>query len=232
MDEALDMSVEALEMPSAVEAPADPWLARRLLTFGASEVPALLIALGIEAPTATTPRYVRELAGKLFSVKAGLRKPGKAGSAAQRGNDAEAELVSLFNADPFSGWPAVHHSSIVPRDWFPLVDRHSPKLSATPDAWCWLNGACVNVQVKTDVHGRHTEPTREWFLQVQAEMAVTGSPVTMVLYGPGWASWNERDRQEPVPFTVERDEQEIERIRQAAMRGWERVEALRKDNGR
>ena len=217
------MEAEAAEVRAP---PEDPWLARRRLTFGASEVPALLLALGLVPPTPTTPKYMVDLAKRLFGVKAGTRKPASAGRAAQMGNDVEVELLRAWNADPCSGYPAASHASSIPREWLPLVDRHCPRLSCTPDAWCRRSGELVNVQIKTDVGGGKRMITPWWRSQVQAEMAVTGSARSVLLYGGGWAcDWMDR-RERPVAWVVERDEVEIERIRSAVIVGWNRVEQI------
>lgn len=218
------MEAEAAEVRRAP--PEDPWLARRRLTFGASEVPVLLIALGLEAPSPLTPKYIVSASRKLFGMKAGTRKPDAGGRAAQVGNDVERELLEVWSRDPLSGWAAATHADAVPREWLPLVDRHCPRLSCTPDAWCRQSGELVNVQIKTDVGGGKRTITPWWRSQVQAEMAVTGSARSLLLYGGGWAcDWMDR-RERPVAWVVERDEVEIERIRSAVIVGWNRVEQI------
>ena len=105
----LDPATVAAQLAELERPPdeSDPWLVRRRLSFGASEVPALLIALGRVAPSAVTPKYVLKLAGKLFAAKAGLRRPDGAGRAAAVGADVEAEVVRAFNSDPWSGYPPI-----------------------------------------------------------------------------------------------------------------------------
>ena len=207
--------------------PDDPWLARRMLSFGCSEIPALLIAVGVCEPTPITPRYVTDLARKLFGVKAGTRKPSKGGRAASVGADVELELLLAWNADTWSGYPPAVPSNVAPREWYPLVDRYCPRLSCTPDAWLHVEGELVNVQVKTDQHGGKKAPTREWIQQVQGEMAVTGSSRTVIVYGGGWAcDWRDQ-RAYPVAFEVPRDDEMIEVIRNAAREGWAKVEGIR-----
>lgn len=229
MSDEPDFGLDAMyAAPAPPELPApDTWHGRRLLTFGASDVPALLYALGLEEPDATTPRYVREAAGRLFAVKAGIRKPRKAGAAADRGNDAEPKVVQEWNAGARGSWPTIVHASSVPREWLPLIDRHQPRLSCTPDAWCRVAGELVNVQIKTDQNAKRVAPDREWVWQVQTECAVTGSGGTLLVYGPGWASWNVHDRRPLTAWVIERDDAMIARIRTAAAEGWARVEAMR-----
>jgi hypothetical protein len=211
----------------AVDAPSDPWLARRLLTIGASEVPALYLALGRPCGEETPPRYLKDLARALLAQKAGLRGPLRRGAAADKGNAVEELIVAAWNEDPLPGWPQVTHASVAPREWMPLVDRHCPGLSATPDAWCRVAGELCNVQVKSTVRpDAHLGP---WWhrLQVQAEMAVTGSSVSILLYGRGWAGWSDSMRRAPEAVVVERDDDEIERIRDAVRIGWQRVAEMK-----
>jgi hypothetical protein len=227
MSEDLDFAgLHAWQGPSEAT-PTDAWHARRSLTFGASEVPALLYALGWEAPDDDAPGYVVELSEVLLAVKAGLRRRKRAGSAAARGTAAELEVVEAWNGGARGTWPVIEHASAVPREWLPLVDRHAPHLSCTPDAWCRIGGELVNVQIKTDVRGDRTRPDREWCWQVQAECAVTGAGGSILLYAPGWASWRQSDRGALVGWVVERDDAIIERIREATAVGWQRVEALK-----
>lgn len=237
MDDFAGLSCDFDSLPAEpIAPPEDPWLARRLESFGASEVPALLIAIGIEKPTPTTPKYIVELAGRLFAIKAGLRKAKRAGEAASRGNDVEVEVLGLWNRLPSNRWPKAHHAGSVPKGWLPLVDRYCPRLSCTPDAWTHYCGALLNVQIKTDVHGGKLAVTPWWQTQVQAEMAVTASEGALLVYGGGWAGYREDQRQEPRAWLVERDEERIETIRKAVRLGWERVEELKsgkaaKENG-
>lgn len=217
------MVAQAAEVPRKDQK--DPWLARRYETFGASEAGPLLIALGHEHPE--VPGYIRDTASRLFAVKAGLRKPKKAGGAADRGNEAERELVAEWNNDPLSGWPSVTHADGFPREFFPLLDRVERRMSWTPDGWCRLMGRLVVVEVKTDVKGLRTEPDWSWKWQVQQAMAVSGSACALILYGPGWAHWNESDRGKIIPWVVERDDHAIATLRHACAEGWKRVEEMR-----
>jgi hypothetical protein len=210
--------------------PTDPWLVRRMLSFGASEIHALMLALGEEQPDETTPAYTIEAAKRLFGLKAGLRLPERENAVTDAGKEAEHELLEAWSRDPFSRWPRAVHASVVPASWFPLVDRFCPRLSCTPDAWCV--GGDTNVQIKTDVAGDLTGVTRGFYLQTQGEMGVLGMRRTALLYGPGWAcTWDKRARRAPIAWPVERDDECIESIRSACRRGWKRVEQIWQDNG-
>lgn len=210
-----------------IEPPSDPWLARRMDTFGASEAGSLLIALGHEHPE--VPKYVTDLAKRIFAVKAGIRRPLRAGHAAAKGNDVEPELVRQWNQDPTSGWPPMTWArDALPQELLPLLDRVERRMSWTPDGWCVLNGHMVVGEVKTDIQGQRTEPDWAWKWQVQQAMAVSGAPCALILYGPGWAHWNENRRGKIVPFVVERDEDAIALLRKSAAEGWRRVAEIQR----
>lgn len=227
MTDELTMDPSEMEAQAREAAPeVDPWLQRRMATFGASEIGPLLIALGREYPP-NVRKYTVETAAKLFASKAGLRKPKRLGGAAQRGNDVEAELVHAFNQDPLNGWPRVTHASEFPREFLPLLDRVERRLSWTPDGWLRRNGALWVVEVKTDVKGDRTEPDWSWGLQVQAAMAVSGCEHALIIYGPGWAHWNENAKRPPTCWVVERDDDVIAGIRHSCAEGWQRVEEMR-----
>lgn len=221
----MDPEVMAAQAAEAAQGEQDPWLVRRMATFGASEIGALKIALGHEHPP--VPKYILETAGKLFASKAGLRKPKRAGEAARRGNDVEQDLLRAFNEDPLNGWPRVTHASEFPREFFPLLDRVERRLSWTPDGWFRRNGALWVAEVKADVKGERTEPDWSWTLQVQAAMAVSGCGGALVIYGPGWAHWNENAKRPPTCWVVDRDDDVIAGIRHSCAEGWQRVEEMR-----
>ena len=108
-------------------------IAKRVL-LGLAVV-ALLLALGLEQPDGETPKYILDAAARLFAVKAGARKAKAAGRAAQLGSDAERPLVAAWNEAPPHGWPAITHADAMPRELLPLLDRHQPRLSWSPDGW-------------------------------------------------------------------------------------------------
>jgi hypothetical protein len=222
------MEAEAREV-SRVVATRDPWLERRGLHFGASEIAALMIALGLRSPIGV-PKYMAENAKKLLHVKAGLRRPGKVGRAAAEGTRSERALVAAFSAD--TACPvrdlltSITHSDAAPRSFWPLVDRYCPRLSCTPDAWGRdITGADVLIEAKCT-----TEPLPSphwyWTIQVQAQLAVTACEWGAVVIGDGWAAhWKQPG--DVHAHVVERDEVVIAEIRSAVTDGWQRVEALR-----
>lgn len=222
----------------------DPWLERRKLSFGCSDVPALLFTLGLRTDV---PSYIREraklvrtrkgLVPHLFAEKAGLAKARKAGASAARGLERESAVLDAWRmlldrenyytpAEEEIEASSITAASLTPREWLPLVDRHCPPLAGTPDAWARLHCGClVNVQVKCSAGPKRALP-QIWRDQVQAEMAVTGAPYSALVCGEEWAAWHGNDGPIRVWF-VERDEEVIAEIRAAAKRGWREVERLR-----
>lgn len=221
------MEAEARAVPRPVET--DPWLERRQHGFGASEVAALLIALGLREPVGV-PKYMVENARKLLHVKAGLRRPSKVGRAAREGSRSERALVAAWGADvdcPVrSLLTTITHADAAPRAFWPLVDRHCPRLTCTPDAWARdLFGADVIVEAKCTTH-ELDEPHWYWTVQVQAQLAVSACEWGALVVGDEWAAdWKQPGRVHA--HQVERDEAVIAEIRGAVVDGWQRVEALR-----
>jgi hypothetical protein len=218
-------TMEAEARAARVTAPVDPWLTRRLLGFGASEVGALLLALDLASleERAAAPKYMLDDARVLIRRKAGLTRGGKAGRAAERGAEAERHVLAAWACPVRSQLVSVTHADAAPRSWYPLVDRECPRLTATPDAWgVDLFGDDVGIEVKATVHRREVTPWY-WLAQVHAQMAVCGYPWSALVIGEGWAHHDARGRQSPVAVYVERDEAWIARIRSAVVAGWFRV---------
>ena len=221
--------MEAEARAAHVTVPLDPWLERRLLGFGASEIGALLLALGraTDAERATAPAYMLAEAGRIFRRKAGHTRGGKAGLAAERGAEAERPILAAWSCPIRSRLVSVTHADAAPRSWYPLVDRACPRLTATPDAWgVDVFGDDCGIEIKATVRRREETPWY-WLAQVQAQAAVCGYPWAALVIGEGWASHDDRMRQLPVAVAVERDERWIERIRSAVVAGWSHVEDLK-----
>lgn len=215
--------------------PSDPWLARRMHAFGASEVPALLVALGLRAPE-SVPRYIADNAKpirtrlgtypRLVLEKAGVRKPLSAGDAARIGQAREVELLhawaaTLTDADALDA-ASVAHSSSVPRWLWPVVDRRCHRLAVSLDAWCLdVVGEQVIVELKCGRVSHEVCPWH-WATQTQAQMAATDAGLAVVVCGQGWS--RSLDSYGPIdPWPVERDEHAIAELREACERGWQMV---------
>jgi hypothetical protein len=211
----------------------DPWHERRRHSFGASEVPALLVALGLasDAEAAALPKYMREAAGRIIRRKAFPTRERSGGSAASRGQRAELPcLVAWAASDDAVARELVsaHHADEAPRSWYPLVDRHCPRLSATPDGWgVDVYGDTIGLEVKTTMEPLGGRLPWWYATQVHAQNAVADYARSAIVIGEGWAHWDEGRRLPPHAVIVERDEERIERIRAAVRTGWARVEAMR-----
>lgn len=244
------MTVALDEAAPVAEAPAEPaaaaWHARRALGFGASDVPALLRALGVISEPATQyiekrARVTRNTRGlpRIIAEKAGLVAPLAAGSAASKGAARERELLATWRAllerriyadetaESLVVPSSIRHADAVPRCWWPLVDRHAPILTATLDAWAtdYLGSALV-VEIKCSME-ECLELPWWWRWQVIAQLAVSGADYGLVVCGERWSAWHGDDGPVRV-WLVERDEQEIEMVRDAARRGWAQVQGAKK----
>lgn len=232
-DPALDMSHEAMYAPAAEPREADPWLVRRRESFGASEIGALYLALRLRAPEPSDPKYLLDAAARLFAVKAGIRKAAGGSRATAGGQARERDVLREWVSRACIGtrvepW-TVQHADVIPREYLPLVDRYCPRLSCTPDAFGRDDAdRLCHVELKTTwkKHDARHDSALWWGyrLQVQAGMAVTAASSGALVVGLGYASGD--DGQLAV-YEVERDEEEIGRIRAACVEGWRRVEALK-----
>lgn len=254
MDPSLDMSIEALT-PDVVKhaPPSDPWLARRMLGFGASEIPILLVGLGRRDMSTVTktiaanarvsawdPRPGKSaLVPRIIAEKAGLRAPLAHGG----GGDRERELVEAWARDPRCGIDphTLCHASVVPREFqSPVRDAKCPALAASLDAWAqkrdplgiggeWIpiEAKCADIlAMKCDglAYATHGEPPWWWVTQVQAQMACSGAARAAIVYGPGW-SYGRNGL--PEWWWIDRDESAITEIREVATEAWNAVERLR-----
>lgn len=228
----------------------DPWLARRALRWGASEVATLLVALG-RRPLESLPSYLqpdakvtRQSHGepRIFAQKAGLVPPRKAGKSAVRGLELEERLALCWRdlvARGQAGWvcDTLDASTLVwvprafPREVLPLIDAACPELAATPDAFVrdtWGGLVCVDtkcsVKAYEGVKWHHV-------CQLTAQMAVCGADYSAIVEGEGWgAEWKDTAGEPAGPirtYGVKRNQALIAEIRDAAREGWVRVERLR-----
>lgn len=230
--EALSLDFAMFDVEPVGAANADPWLERRKLAIGASELAMLFVALGRATPAevAALPKYLREGAETFLRRKAFPRRSKSAGSAASRGQQAERPVLALWAKSdcPIRAQLAsVTHADAAPKSWFPLVDRHCPSLAVTPDGWAIdIFGDDVGLEVKTTVEPIGHTPWW-WLAQVQAQNAVGSYAWSVIVVGEGWAHWQAHRRQPPRAIRVEPDPHYIERIRAACRDGWARVEEMR-----
>lgn len=244
--EGLDFSLDAMSepLPPPASVPGDPWLQRRSLGFGASDMPALLVALGLVSQPA--PKYVTDRAKKtnrtkgyprIIAEKAGLVETQGVGPAARRGTARERELLEQWRLRLLHGTATneaerlidphrVRHADVAMRCAMPWVDRHCPMLTATLDAWADdVMGDEVAIELKCSASER-TELTWWWQTQVLCQLAVTGAPYGLLVCGEQWAAWHGNDG--PIRcWVIERDEVAITALREAARRGWQMVEDAR-----
>lgn len=238
MADAIDMAtLHEWQTPHDEDAsPRAAWLARRRHAWGASEVPALLLAYHYDEGTriALEPVTTKELfkaAGG--SGKGGLGPPRvvarKAGLLSSRerkgphGGEREGELLATWSL--MSGHP-VRRVEGDPMLWdlSPTRDRQCAALAASVDAFATIGGKRVIVEAKCWARGVR-EPMWWWVVQVQAQLACTGYERAIIVCGQGWAIPGVTT--EPIWWEVERDESAIAVIREVCTRAWAVVEALR-----
>jgi hypothetical protein len=216
--------------------PIDPWLARRMHSFGASEMGALAIALGRE-PLPTDTKKLVEDGRKLFARKARAKLPRLTkAKAAERARDRAIERAVL-DAWRSAGCPGapllnrstIRHASEAPEQWFPLRDVECHRLTCTPDAWGFDDfGQLVDISIKA------TWPTYRdggllwnYELQSQATCAVTSAAWGVVVTGLGFAREDRSEWGGLLVDVVERDDEQVAELRRMARAGWDRVESLR-----
>ena len=224
----------------------DPWLARRSLTFGASDVPSLMVAYGDQGPGG--PRYILDKAKphvygggiypRVVLEKAGVRAASKGNSATRAGQERERQLLLAWKAKlPELGLEGVidassiRHADAAPKEWFPLVDREATMIAVTPDGWCrdMLN-ALVGIELKCSVYDGEALPWY-WYDQKQAQMAACAEDWGVVVQGVRWSRTDLRDG--PVrSWVVARDEARIASIRAVCKRAWADVLEVRKVAGK
>ena len=235
-----------------VAPPSDAWLVRRGFGFGASDMSNVLVALGWRSPDVLSSEQKRRNTRprrkgiprtyRVFMEKAKIVRPLKVNedpsSPIQLGKEREPELVARWTDKVRRGtagpdcalldWhTVVYVEGDWPRELLPLVDRESPRLTATPDTLvrdvfgdlgCW--------DAKCSVHA-YNELKEHHRIQVHAQMAVCNGQHGGIVEGEAWAAAFRDHAGEPIGAIVSRgmvrDEALIEELREAAREGWARV---------
>lgn len=197
---------------------ADPWLARRALTFGASEVAALFVGYDVEDPALlgsyAQKNGARRARGRwkneprIVLEKAGILPPLKAGKGVDMGKERERELLVQWrdlvwrgaagpSAALVDGDSIAYVPEVMPVEAMPLVSRRCPALAATPDVWARdLLGLLGVVELKCSMHpfaepiGGHPGggPRRQHVIQLHAQADVLGAEWLAVVEGEGWGA--------------------------------------------
>lgn len=231
---------------------ADPWLARRGLTIGASEVAALFVAYDVEDPS-KLGSYARKAGARrargrwkneprIILEKAGILPPLKSGKGARMGQERERELLIQWRervkrgnagdaASMVDGASIVYVPDVLPIELAPLPSRHCPALAATPDVWARdVFGDLGAVELKCSMHP-YGEAKRQHVIQLHAQVDVIGGTWAAVVEGEGWgADWRDRDGEPWGPirtWPVEIDRGLIATIHEVCTRAMRRVSEIR-----
>lgn len=243
-----------LSAPAAYVHPS-AWHARRDLTWGASEVAALFVALDVEDP-AQLGSYARK-AGKRYErgrwrepriilQKAGIVPPLKAGKAAGRGLDLERMLIVQWRqmvahgtaegAEMVDARTIAYVPDALPVELLPLPCRHCPALAVSPDAWARdVLGDLGAVEAKCSVRA-YGGPKRQHVIQLHAQADTMAAEWLAVVEGEGWgADWRDHAGEPSGPirtWPVDVDRALIATIREVCTTAMRRVEELREASSR
>lgn len=236
---ALDFSHEGMTPPALSDAYAprderNPWLARRRLTWGSSEIAPLLQAYGLAPLGAKIPGWVAEQGDeyqrlgvpRIVAWKAGLRARPKSDEVSKEaGARLERRVLERWRyteAHRYVDPRTVEHASRLPQSWLPFLDRSCPALAVTPDAWAsdyQRRHVCVEVKCSRDPM---TEPPWGYVHQTQSQMDAMGAERGFLVVGERWLREKDPEADKRiVTFVIERDA-EATRLRYAVA-----TEALR-----
>lgn len=220
----------------------DQWLQRRDFTWGASDVPALLLAydprpdeersaLGHHREAAAHAQKLKISRGFPLCVeRKALRRDKAASRSMSAGKVREPLLFELWKERCGPDYYGFTHASEVPHEWLPLVDRECTSMSVTPDAWC--RHVVTDGLVKAELKCSFEEAAPEWHwyhdAQLQAQIAACSAESGVLVLGPGWADPNRELLAPPRFREVQRDEEAIARIRHVCTRAWADVEEIRR----
>lgn len=228
----LSLDHETVSAQATVARDRDPWLERRRFGWGASEVASLLLAYDPRADEERTARRYhlqdaeRTKRGgglpRIVARKAGLLAAKGSSRVMREGARRERELLDAWAKD--SAYERVQHSDDAPREWYPLVDRACPILTATPDGWCrGPSGELITIEAKCTAD---YPPGLAWFwrVQLQAQIAAVAAAAGILVCGPGWVMGADT---QPISWVVERNDGEIARIRFVCELAWRDVQRVR-----
>jgi hypothetical protein len=237
IDEALSMEIATMDAQAAeprARRPLSAWHQRRMLGFGASDVPALLVAFGLRDGAKATKRcrdnaaIVRGSLGvpRIIAEKAGVKRPlAHSGGGEREGELVRAWATGLRPYDPFVASSLVHYDE--PEETkATLVDPECPRLAVSLDARIRdLFGSLGVVEAKCgDVDTDDGVCPWAWRDQVQAQLAASGLSWGVAVQGVGWAY-----RDGPIRWwMVDRDDAAIAEIRGVVNRAWLMVEDVKR----
>ena len=216
MDAAIDMSMAAMDDVEPPEVPVDTgpdaaWRARRQHAFGASEIAALFIALGMRhaedfpgfvRDEAKIIRFGKQRVSRIFLRKAGLKKPLASTPAMELGSERESELLRQWTERVRRGRcgreaqmilpETVQYSSVVPREFYPLTAHGLKRLAVTPDAWARDKlGDLVAIEAKCSFKpyaDKYRAAAPHHVLQLHAQMLVLGAESGIAVEGERWCN--------------------------------------------
>ncbi len=207
------------------------WHRRRALTFGASEVPSLLIAFGLRDGAKATKRcrdnaaIVRGSLGvpRIIAEKAGVKRPlSHPGGGTREGELVRKWAARLGPSDPYVASSLVHYDE--PEETkATLVDATCPRLAVSLDGRIReMFGSLGVVEAKEgDVDTRDGVCPWQWDTQVQSQLAASELGWGVAVQGVGWAYRNDDLIRW---WHIERDETAIAEIRSAVTRAWAMVD--------
>lgn len=243
-DPTLSCDWDALPADAAVPAsPTSPWHARRALGIGCSELAACGVILGAlhesEVPRSAADEAAIVQRGpgrglpRLVARKLGLVRERPRRDDDYREGEIMAAFVSGLRHGQYSGRVAdidpdsVQHSSAIPEELYPLVDRVEPTLRGSLDGWardCW-GDLVVPDWKRARRSGCSRESLTAYRWQLVGQCAVTGAAWGVVVVGVGWVIPGETGPIEP--YVVAPTADEIDAARDWARRAWAMVEAAR-----
>ena len=247
-DLALDMETVGAQLAER------PARARKLRGIGGSDIAYLMVAFGLMAPE-SAPAWIRRKSERMprrMGLPRGLaQRMGLAaeerGATLTTGNEREPEVLAawierLERGEWHQEWErdidpdSVQWAGALPVEWVEHADVESP-LIVHPDAWArTYRGALVTVEIKCARYG-YSSPAwwngaieAPWYYasQIQAYHAVMRSTRGALIVGCGW----NRDDDDPrsdgplLALACDRDEREVDRVREVARQAWELVQKV------